>query len=151
MDKRQLKATYLDHVDATRCAPTWALLWVKEAQRKYTELQKAFEQPEAKRQVLEKLALAQKQWELQQKHLQSLTEISEEVKGGQKKALEKLDRSHQELEPLKQQAGQAQEKLQWNQAYIQLLCTLQNKLVISEAKVKDKDVTGQLALPPRSP
>lgn len=47
-----------------------------------------------------------------QKRLQNLTKISAEVKRRRKRALEKLDGSHQELETLKQQAGQEQEKLQ---------------------------------------
>lgn len=37
-----------------------------------------------------------------------------------------------------------------NQSYLQLLCSLQNKLVISESKADDKDVKGP-ALPPKSP
>lgn len=30
-----------------------------------------------------------------------------------------------------------------NQSYLQLLCSLQNKLVISEGKAEDKDVKGR--------
>lgn len=52
---KELRATYLDHVDNTRCALTQALPQVKEAQRKHPELQKAFEQLESRKQVLEKL------------------------------------------------------------------------------------------------
>lgn len=141
---KDMKATYMDHVDVIKCALSEALPQVKEAHRKYTELQKAFEQLEAKKRVLEeKLQLAQKQWVLQQKRLQNLTKISAEVKRRRKRALEKLDGSHQELETLKQQAGQEQEKLQRNQSYLQLLCSLQNKLVISEGKAEDKDVKGR--------
>lgn len=148
---KELKSTYMDHVDVIKCALSEALPQVKEAHRKYTELQKAFEQLEAKKRVLEeKLQLAQKQWVLQQKRLQNLTKISAEVKRRRKRALEKLDGSHQELETLKQQAGQEQEKLQRNQSYLQLLCSLQNKLVISESKADDKGVKGP-ALPPKSP
>lgn len=43
-----MKATYMDHVDVIKCALSEALPQVKEAHRKYTELQKAFEQLEAK-------------------------------------------------------------------------------------------------------
>lgn len=45
---KELKATYMDHVDVIKCALSEALPQVKEAHRKYTELQKAFEQLEAK-------------------------------------------------------------------------------------------------------
>lgn len=38
----------MDHVDVIKCALSEALPQVKEAHRKYTELQKAFEQLEAK-------------------------------------------------------------------------------------------------------
>lgn len=102
---KELKATYLDHVDNPSCALTQALPQVKEAQRKYTELWKAFEQLEARKQVLEKLQWAQKQWQLQQKCLQSLAEISAWGKGRSEKSSENLDRSHQELGTLKQHAG----------------------------------------------
>lgn len=37
-----------------------------------------------------------------------------------------------------------------NQSYLQLLCSLQNKLVISEGKAEDKEVKGRKALPPKS-
>ena len=62
-----MKATYMDHVDVIKWALLEALPQVKEAHRNYKELQKAFEQLEAKKRVLEeKLQLAQKQWALQQ-------------------------------------------------------------------------------------
>ena len=78
---KDMKATYMDHVDVIKCALSEALPQVKEAHRKYTELQKAFEQLEAKKRVLEeKLQLAQKQWALQQKRLQNLTKMSAEVR-----------------------------------------------------------------------
>lgn len=148
---KDMKATYMDHVDVIKCALSEALPQVKEAHRKYTELQKAFEQLEAKKRVLEeKLQLAQKQWMLQQKRLQNLTKISAEVKRRRKRALEKLDGSHHELETLKLQAGEEQEKLHRNQCYLQLLCSLQNKLVISEAQDEDENAKEQ-ALPPKSP
>lgn len=149
---KDMKATYMDHVDIIKCALAEALPQVKEAHRKYSELQKAFEQLEAKKRVLEeKLQLAQKQWVVQQKRLQNLTKISAEVKRRRKRALEKLDGSHQELETLKLQAIQEQEKLHRNQTYLQLLCSLQNKLVISEPEptAEDKDAKGQ-DLPPKS-
>lgn len=41
---KELKATYSDHVDIIKCAVSEALPQVKEAHRKYTELQKVFEQ-----------------------------------------------------------------------------------------------------------
>jgi chromosome segregation ATPase len=140
-----MKATYMDHVDVIKWALLEALPQVKEAHRNYKELQKAFEQLEAKKRVLEeKLQLAQKQWALQQKRLQNLTKTSAEVKRRRgKRALEKLDGPHQELETLKQQAGQEQGKLQRNQSYLQLLCSLQNKLVISEGKAEDKMSKGE--------
>lgn len=46
-----------------------------------------------------------------QKRLRSLEEISAEIKSHQKRARQKLDGSHHELETLKQQAGQELEKL----------------------------------------
>lgn len=81
---------------------------------------------------------------------QNLTKISAEVKRRRKRALEKLDGSHHELETLKLQAGEEQEKLHRNQCYLQLLCSLQNKLVISEAQDEDENAKEQ-ALPPKSP
>lgn len=51
-----------------------------------------------------------------QKHWQTPTKTSAEVKRLQKRALEKLDGSHQELETLTQQAVQEQEKLQRTRA-----------------------------------
>ncbi|XP_052019449.1 ZW10 interactor [Apodemus sylvaticus] len=148
---KDMKATYMDHVDVIKCALSKALPQVKEAHKKYSELQNAFEQLETKKRVLEeKLQLAQKQWVMQQKRLQNLTKISSEVKRRRKRALEKLDGSHQELETLKHQAGQEKERLQRNQSYLQLLCSLQNKLVISETETEDKNAKGR-ALPPKSP
>ncbi|WP_258318144.1 hypothetical protein, partial [Escherichia coli] len=61
--------------------------------------QEAYERLGAKKRVPEeKLQLAQKQRVLQQKRLQNLAKISAEDKRRRKRALEKLDGSHQELE-----------------------------------------------------
>nr|BAE01381.1 unnamed protein product [Macaca fascicularis] len=55
---------------------------MEEAQRKRTQLQEAFEQLQAKKQVaMEKRRAAQNQWQLQQeKHLQHLAKVSAEGK-----------------------------------------------------------------------
>ncbi|XP_051009167.1 ZW10 interactor isoform X2 [Acomys russatus] len=137
---KKLKAVYLKHMEILRCGFTKALPQVAEIQRKYTELREAVEQLQAKKQVLvEKHEAAQKHWQLQQKRIQSLEEISAEIKGHQKRARQKLDGSHQELETLKQQAGQELEKLKKNQTYLQLLYALQNKLAVSEDKDKEEE------------
>ncbi|XP_028730018.1 ZW10 interactor [Peromyscus leucopus] len=147
---KELKATYLGHVEAIKCALTQALPQVEEVQRKCTELQEAYEQLETKKQVIEeKLQTAQKQWLLHQKRLQDLVKISAEVKEQQARAQQKLDQSNQELETLNQQAGEEQDKLQRTQTYLQLLRTLRNNLLVPEAKAQDRDVTGN-ALPPES-
>ncbi|CAO2608394.1 ZW10 interactor [Lemmus lemmus] len=147
---KDLKAVYQDHVEALKCALIQALPQAEEAQRKFTELQEACKQLQAKMQVLEeKLETAQKQWQQHQKRIQRLAEISAEVKERQVETQQKLDQSNQELEALKKQEGQEEEKLRRNQTYLQLLCTLQNKPQGPEAKPEDKDVTGS-ALPPES-
>ncbi|XP_012969363.1 ZW10 interactor isoform X2 [Mesocricetus auratus] len=147
---KELKATYQHHVEAIKCALTQAIPQVEEAQRKYTELQEAYEHLQAKKQVVvKKREAAQKKWQLHQKHLQCLAELSAEVKELQVRTQQKLDQSSQELETLKQQAGKEQDKLQRNQAYLQLLYTLQNKPLVPEATVQDRDITGN-ALPPES-
>lgn len=148
---KELKAVYQDHVEAIKCALTHALPQAEEAQRKYIELQKAYKQLQAKKQVLEKkLETAQKQWQLHQKRIQRLAEISAEAKERQAGTQQKLDHSNQELETLKQQEGLEEDKLSRNQTYLQLLCTLQNKPQVPEAKPEDKDVQGG-ALPPEAP
>lgn len=112
-----MKATYMDHVEVIKCALSEAFPQVKEAHRKYAELQTAFEQLKAKKRVLEeKLQSVQKQWMLRQEHVQNTTKTSAEAKRPWKRALEKLGRSHQELETLTQQAGQEQEKLRRTRA-----------------------------------
>ncbi|KAL6046284.1 hypothetical protein STEG23_037961 [Scotinomys teguina] len=147
---KELKAEYLDRVETIKCALTQALPRVEEAQRKYTELQEAYEQLQAKKQVVaEKLQTAQRQWQLHQEGLQRLSRTCAEVKERRATAQQKLDISNQELETLKQQAGQEQDRLQRTQTFLQLLCTLQNKPLVPEAKAKDGDITGN-ALPPES-
>ncbi|EGV92248.1 ZW10 interactor [Cricetulus griseus] len=147
---KELKATYQHHVEAIKCALTQAIPQVEEAQRKCLELQKAYEHLQAKKRVVaEKREAAQKKWQLHQKHLQCLAELSAEVKELQVRTQQKLDRSNQELEILKQQAVREQDKLQRNQTYLQLLYTLQNKPLVPEAKAKDRDIT-RTALPSES-
>nr|XP_012805456.2 ZW10 interactor-like [Jaculus jaculus] len=145
---KELKATYLEHVEAIRSSLTHFLPQVEEAQRKHTELQEAFEQLQAKKQVtMEKFRAAQKQRQLlQEKHLQSLAKFSAEVKERQTGTKQKLERLYQELAALQQQAGQEQDKLQRNQTYLQLLYTLQGKLPVSASVVTTED-----ALPSGSP
>nr|XP_021509221.1 ZW10 interactor [Meriones unguiculatus] len=147
---KELKAVYQDHMEAIKCGLNQALPKLEEIQRKYKELKAALGKLQAKKQVLvEKKRAAHKQWQLHQKRVRSLAEISAEIKERQTRAKLKLEGSLQELETLKQQAGQEQDKLQRNQTYLQLLNALQNNLQISEAKAKDKD-TMELALPSES-
>ncbi|KAH0518125.1 ZW10 interactor [Microtus ochrogaster] len=128
---KELKAVYQDHVEAIKSALTQALPQAEEAQRKYTELQEAYKQLQTK------------------KRIQKLAEISAEAKERQAGTQQKLDQSNQELETLKLQEGQEEDKLRRNQTYLQLLCTLQNKPQVPEAKPEDKDVKGS-TLPPES-
>lgn len=51
---KELKAVYQDHVEAIKCALTQALPQAEEAQRKYTELQEAYKQLQAKVHLEEK-------------------------------------------------------------------------------------------------
>ncbi|XP_054291961.1 ZW10 interactor isoform X3 [Pongo pygmaeus] len=78
---KELKATYREHVEAIKIGLTKALTQMEEAQRKRTQLQEAFEQLQAKKQMaMEKRRAAQNQWQLQQeKHLQHLAEVSAEL------------------------------------------------------------------------
>ncbi|CAO2608393.1 ZW10 interactor [Lemmus lemmus] len=146
---KDLKAVYQDHVEALKCALIQALPQAEEAQRKFTELQEACKQLQAKVH-LEDLREGKTGWRKgPQKRIQRLAEISAEVKERQVETQQKLDQSNQELEALKKQEGQEEEKLRRNQTYLQLLCTLQNKPQGPEAKPEDKDVTGS-ALPPES-
>ncbi|XP_055454836.1 ZW10 interactor isoform X2 [Psammomys obesus] len=128
---KELKAVYQDHMEAIKCGLSQALPKLEEIQRKYKELKAALGKLQAKKRV------------------RSLAEMSAEIKERQSRAKLKLEESRQELETLKQQAGQEQDKLQRNQTYLQLLNALQNNLQISEAKAKDKDTT-ELALPSES-
>ncbi|KAL2769639.1 ZW10 interactor isoform b, partial [Daubentonia madagascariensis] len=79
---KELKATYREHVEAIKSALTQALTQEEEVHRKQMQLQEAFEQLQAKKQMaMEKLRAAQKQWQLQQeKCLQHLVEVSTEGK-----------------------------------------------------------------------
>ncbi|KFO30212.1 ZW10 interactor [Fukomys damarensis] len=131
---KELKATYQEHVEAIRSALTEALPQVEEAQRKHVQLQGAIEQLRAKKQVaMEKFKVAQKQWQLQQeKHLQSLAKVSAQVKERQTGTQQELQRLYQELEALKHQAVQEQDKLQRHQNFLQLLYTLQGKQLLPE-------------------
>ncbi|KAM6182446.1 LOW QUALITY PROTEIN: outer kinetochore KNL1 complex subunit ZWINT [Erethizon dorsatum] len=133
---KELKATYQEHVEAIRSTLTEALPQVEEAQRKRVELQEAIEQLQAKKQLaMEKFKAAQKQWQLQQeKHLQGLAKVSAEVKERQTGTHQKLEQLYQELGVLKQQVGQQQDKLQRQHSFLQLLYTLQGKLLLPEAE-----------------
>uniref|UniRef100_A0A8D0PPL0 ZW10 interacting kinetochore protein n=1 Tax=Sus scrofa TaxID=9823 RepID=A0A8D0PPL0_PIG len=135
---KELKATYQEHVEAITSALTQALPKMEEAQKKQAQLQETLEQLQAKKQVaVEKLRIAQKQWQLQQeKHLQHLTKVSAEVKERQMGTQQEFERLYQELGALKQQARQEQDKLQRHQTFLQLLYTLQGKLLFSEAEAE---------------
>ena len=71
---KELKATYQEHVEVITNSLTEALPKVEEAQIKQAQLQEALKQLQAKKQMaMEKLRIAQKQWQLEQeKHLQNL-------------------------------------------------------------------------------
>ncbi|XP_057591620.1 ZW10 interactor isoform X4 [Hippopotamus amphibius kiboko] len=149
---KELKATYQEHVEAITSSLTQVLTKVEEAQRKQAQLQEALEQLQAKKQVaMEKLRIAQRQWQLQQeKHLQHLSEVSSEVKERQRGTRQELERLYQELGTLKQQAGQEQDKLQRHQTFLQLLYTLQGKLLLHEAEA-DAEMPQELNLPKDKP
>ncbi|KAF5911152.1 hypothetical protein HPG69_019517 [Diceros bicornis minor] len=138
------------HVEAITSALTQALPKVEEAQRKRAQLQEALEQLQAKKQVaMEKLRIAQKQWQLQQeKHLQHLAEVSAEVRERQTGMQQELERLYQELGTLKQEAGQERDKLQRHQTFLQLLNTLQGKLLFPEAEA---ELPQELDLPEHKP
>ncbi|KAL1770389.1 ZW10 interactor [Sigmodon hispidus] len=149
---KKLKAKYQDHIEIVKCAVILALPQIEEAQRKYSDLQEAYKQVQAKKEVIaEKLQTAQKQWQLHQR-LQTLEEfIKERKKKRQAEDQQKLDQFNRELETLKQQAEQEQDKLERTQAHLQLLSILQDKPLDPEAKAEAKaeanDNTGN-ALPP---
>lgn len=135
---KDLKATYQEHVEAITGALTQVLSQVEEAQRKRTQLQEALTQLQAKKQMaIEKFRTAQKQQQLQQeKHLQHLAKVSEEVREHQAGTRQALEQLSQELGTLKQQAGRARDKLQSHQKYLQLLYTLQGKSLFTEAEAQ---------------
>uniref|UniRef100_A0A2K6FZ60 ZW10 interacting kinetochore protein n=1 Tax=Propithecus coquereli TaxID=379532 RepID=A0A2K6FZ60_PROCO len=116
---KELKATYREHVEAIRSALTQALIQEEEVHRKQTQLQEAFEQLQAKKQIaMEKLRAAQKQWQLQQeKCLQHLVEVSTEGKlllpeaetQGEAENLPE-DKPQQLTQPQEQNTGDTMEK-----------------------------------------
>lgn len=64
---KELKATYQEHVEVITNSLTEALPKVEEAQIKQAQLQEALKQLQAKKQMaMEKLRIAQKQWQLEQ-------------------------------------------------------------------------------------
>ncbi|MBZ3891717.1 ZW10 interactor [Sciurus carolinensis] len=137
---KELKATYQEHVEAIKSTLTQALPQMEETQRKRVQLQEAFEQLQAKKQaVREKFKAAQKQWKLQQeKRLQSLAEVSSRMKERQTGTQQKLEQLYQELGTLKQQAEWEQDKLRRHQTFLQLLYTLQGKLLVPEVEAEGK-------------
>lgn len=145
---KELKATYQEHVEAIKSTVTQALPRMEEVQRKRIELQEAFEQLQAKKQaIMEKLKAARNQWKLQQeKRLQSLAEVSAEVKERQAETQQKLEQLYQELRTLKQQAEWEKDKLQRHQTFLQLLYTLQGTLLVPEMEAE-----GRATPPPVSP
>uniref|UniRef100_A0A8C9A6E1 ZW10 interacting kinetochore protein n=1 Tax=Prolemur simus TaxID=1328070 RepID=A0A8C9A6E1_PROSS len=149
---KELKATYREHVEAIRSALTQALIQEEEIHRKkcisllpvplLCYLQKQI--------AMEKLRAAQKQWQLQQeKCLQHLVEVSAEVRKRQTETQQELERLCQEVGTLKQQAGWERDKLQRYQTFLQLLYTLQGKLLLPEAETdtEAEDKPQQLTQP----
>ncbi|KAL0616037.1 ZW10 interactor [Plecturocebus cupreus] len=139
---KELKATYREHVEAIKIALTKALTQMEEAEKKRTQLQEAFEQLQAKKQMaMEKCRAAQKQRQLQQeKHLQHLAEVSAQVRERKIGTQKELEGAFQKLGNLKQQAGQERDKLQRHQNFLQLLYTLQGKLLFSEATAEAENI-----------
>ncbi|XP_074238603.1 outer kinetochore KNL1 complex subunit ZWINT [Saimiri boliviensis] len=139
---KELKATYREHVEAIKIALTKSLTQMEEAQKKRTQLQEAFEQLQAKKQLaMEKRRAAQKQWQLQQeKRLQHLAEVSAQVRERKIGTQKELEGVFQKLGNLKQQAGQERDKLQRHQTFLQLLYTLQGKLLFPEAAAEAENI-----------
>ncbi|XP_012301198.1 ZW10 interactor isoform X1 [Aotus nancymaae] len=139
---KELKATYREHVEAIKIALTKALTQMEEAQKKRTQLQEAFEQLQAKKQMaMEKRRAAQKQWQLQQeKRLQHLAEVSAQVRERKIGTQKELEGVFQKLGNLKQQAGQERDKLQRHQTFLQLLYTLQGKLLLPGAAAEAENI-----------
>ncbi|XP_031993587.1 ZW10 interactor isoform X1 [Hylobates moloch] len=135
---KELKATYREHVEAIKIGLTKALTQMEEAQRKRTQLQEVFEQLQAKKHMaMEKRRAAQNQWQLkQEKHLQHLAEVSAEVRERKTGTQQELEGVFQKLGNLKQQAEQERDKLQRCQTFLQLLYTLQGKLLFPEAEAE---------------
>ncbi|KAK2098612.1 hypothetical protein P7K49_024063 [Saguinus oedipus] len=139
---KERKATYREHVEAIKIALSKALTQMEEAQKKRTQLQEAFEQLQAKKQMaMEKHRAAQKQWQLQQeKRLQHLAEVSAQVRERKIGTQKELEGVFQKLGNLKEQAGQEQDKLQRHQTFLQLLYTLQGKLLFPEAATEAENI-----------
>ncbi|XP_017373748.1 ZW10 interactor isoform X1 [Cebus imitator] len=150
---KELKATYRENVEAIKIALTKSLTQMEEAQKKRTQLQEAFEQLQAKKQMaMEKRRAAQKQWQLQQeKRLQHLAEVSAQVRERKIGTQKELEGVFQKLGNLKQQARQERDKLQRHQTFLQLLYTLQGKLLFPEAAAEAENILDdkpqQLARP----
>ncbi|XP_032101535.1 ZW10 interactor isoform X4 [Sapajus apella] len=150
---KELKATYRENVEAIKIALTKSLTQMEEAQKKRTQLQEAFEQLQAKKQMaMEKRRAAQEQWQLQQeKRLQHLAEVSAQVRERKIGTQKELEGVFQKLGNLKQQARQERDKLQRHQTFLQLLYTLQGKLLFPEAAAEAENILDdkpqQLARP----
>ncbi|KAG8523058.1 ZW10 interactor, partial [Galemys pyrenaicus] len=134
---KELKATYQEHVEAITSALTQILPKVEEAQQKKAQLEEALAQLQTKKQAaMEKLRTAQKQWRLQQeKRLHCLAEESAEIRERQTGTQQELEQLFQELETLKQKAAYERDKLQRHQTFLQLLQTLQGKLLSPEEEL----------------
>uniref|UniRef100_A0A8B9WJK7 ZW10 interacting kinetochore protein n=1 Tax=Bos mutus grunniens TaxID=30521 RepID=A0A8B9WJK7_BOSMU len=116
-----------------------------EAKEQWKELKATYQEHVEKQMAMEKLRIAQKQWQLEQeKHLQNLAEASSEVRERQTGAQQELQRLYQELGTLKQQAGQEKDKRQRHQTFLQLLYTLQGKQLFNEAEA---EIPQELDLP----
>ncbi|XP_049620517.1 ZW10 interactor [Suncus etruscus] len=142
---KELKATYQEHVEDITSSLTLVLSKVEETQEKSSQLQEALEQLQTKKQVaMEKYRAAQKQWRLkQEKQLHSLAEVSAKIRErhtGTEQALQNLE---QELETLKQKAGQEQDKLQRHEIFLQLLSTLRGKPLSPESEKEIANIGGK--------
>ncbi|XP_016043629.1 ZW10 interactor [Erinaceus europaeus] len=131
---KELKAAYQEHVEDITRMLTHFTPKVDEVQKKRAQLQDALEQLQAKKQLAaEKLRTAQKQWQLQQeKQVQFLAEVSAEVRNAKTGIQQELEQLSRELEALKQQSLQEQDKLRRHQIFLQLLYTLQGQVQAEE-------------------
>ncbi|XP_045140811.1 ZW10 interactor-like [Echinops telfairi] len=124
---KELKATYQEHVEAITSGLKQALPLMEEARLKQAKLQGALEQLQAKKQVaMETQRAAQQQWQLQQEmHVQHVAEIRDR----QRETQQEVERLYQDLGSLMSQAEQERDKLHRHQAFLQLLCNLQNQML----------------------